>query len=125
VDVVRGDDPNVPQSDSSLDPDPSETIHLTVYPDESISPDDPFAVPFHMPCYELFAQVVAFHLQGKTSFSSSGTHIIRRETLWQVLKGLHPPYGHALSLDYGELARAAGDQYWWKVPGDEASYLLC
>jgi hypothetical protein len=119
-----GDDPNVPEPDGGYSPDDSGTTNITVYPTGEILPDDPFAVPFHVDCYRLLAQVISYHKSGRTEWSSLETKVIEREALWQVMKGLFEDYAHALTLDYGELNGAAGEQYWWNEPGAEVSYLI-
>jgi hypothetical protein len=99
--------------------------NFIVYPSGDVYPDEPFAVPFHMPCYQLFAQMVAYYTTGKISWSSLGVQGVEREVLWQVMRGLMEDYAQALTLDYGELLEMSMEQYWWCQPGFEASFLPC
>lgn len=90
-DFDQGDDPNTPVLDRDS---------LQVYNPDG---DDPFAVPFHRVCLELFQKVIA-------------PREVDNEILWQVLKCVGPD--PVLHIDYGAVVECQ-DQYWVEEKGTE------
>jgi hypothetical protein len=84
----------------------------------SYDPDEPFGVPFHPPCFRVFAQVLRYQLSGEVTGLVDGG-IVNKGILYTVMSGLHEEYDHCLKADYAELNDATKEQYWGCMPGQE------
>ncbi|KAK0100909.1 hypothetical protein ONS95_007351 [Cadophora gregata] len=113
-DCEIGDDANIPPSTDQGSP---PKITLTAY--STYDPDEPMCFPFHTDCLKLFSQVVTFQMHGKCGVEPD-LSVLNKDVLYATMSKLTEEYHNALSLDYGELADSATEQYWACQPGNEA-----
>ncbi|KAL2073497.1 hypothetical protein VTL71DRAFT_10823 [Oculimacula yallundae] len=109
-----GGDPNVPPA---TDQGPPAKATIAAY--STYNPDEPLAIVFHADCLKIFAQALAYQINGICR-AEPDLAIVDKDVLYPAMKKATDERLNALTLDYGELSESVMEQYWGAQAGQEA-----